>query len=396
MRLAALEALERLALDYTAVEAERIAALGCAEYLGQLLHESQEALAISTTRRQCKVAAQKESADEISARCQVNLDTYLPNGAQAEAVSPSFTDTTNASTPKCVSFESCSSPEACTSDADAEKVQLSAISRHLGVLRAQCAQQQDCTAELDEELSRSQRDLQERSSSVEALRGCIAKLREALELRKENHIGADTTLPDASHAILQGRSDLHRLTCELMQMDMRCSEMRSVCVAEREVQCMEEERWQEERRHLEMNEAAEQKVVQAEHAELEAMHEAIRCEASQASALRWSESEHAARLDALRAQKRRNLISDKAQLDAWRHEIYAHQLEAQKMNATIQASCRQAEAAAGEAAFISWRIFASSAYLTQSLPRQMARQMNISSQKTLACPQYRGTTVVCT
>jgi hypothetical protein len=192
--------------------------------------------------------------------------------------------------------------------------------------------------------------LQERSSSVEALRGCIAKLREALELRKENHIGADTTLPDASHAILQGRSDLHRLTCELMQMDMRCSELRSVCVAEREVQCMEEERWQEERRHLEMNEAAEQKVVQAEHAELEAMHEAIRCEASQASALRWSESEHAARLDALRAQKRRNLISDKAQLDAWRHEIYAHQLEAQKMNATIHASCRQAEAAAGEAA----------------------------------------------
>merc|ERR1719199_2404150 len=46
---AALEALERLALDFAAVEAERLSALGCAEHSGRLLGESREATSPSAS-----------------------------------------------------------------------------------------------------------------------------------------------------------------------------------------------------------------------------------------------------------------------------------------------------------------------------------------------------------
>jgi len=311
---AALEALERLALDFAAAEAERLSALSCAEHLGRLLSESREAalakavpcargLTISAPHgaRPHTAGAFAPGKTSLLKEGKENLSAFLPPNIQLDVSSRSLTDTTNADTSKNASFgESCSTPDGWASDAENDKAQLSMLARRLGTLRASCAQHRDCSTELDSELCRTQQAFQERSGMVVALRKRVASLSGARACRRHAVHGVDCKeLHEAPLLILQARSDLHRVSCELKQLDVSATKLRSHHVAESQAQQLEEERWKEEMKSAEATAAIERRVEQTELTELTTIRESIKCGTIQANGLRQLESEHAAQLDTL-------------------------------------------------------------------------------------------------
>merc|ERR1719230_2138357 len=103
-----------------------------------------------------------------------------------------------------------------------------------------------------------------------ALRAQVANLNNVLRKRsKPQHSMVQHQADEAPFEVLQARSDLHRVSCELRQLDESYAELQGRHAAECGAWHMEEERWMEEKSLADESLAAEQKAVETELAEVE-------------------------------------------------------------------------------------------------------------------------------
>mmetsp|Transcript_24926 Transcript_24926/g.40011 ORF Transcript_24926/g.40011 Transcript_24926/m.40011 type:complete len:932 (-) Transcript_24926:121-2916(-) len=341
---AALEALERLARDFAAAEAERVAALGCAEHLGRLLCDHRAAgknKGCKNLRKRSGFAAAARSAhvaDKENSFDLLNTCTVL------DTTRESLSDATTADTSK---NSLCCTPDVLEHDSVPQKARLASVARRMGALRAECAQHRDQSASLKNSLAQSRQALERQSVAVLSLRGQISALQERLEKNRNSCHDAANALQHAPLAVLQARSDLHRMSCEAAQIERKTSELQALSVAESEAWHEELQGFKEKQRREEAKAIVEHNAVRAELSELMVIRETLKREEVHAESLRRQQMEQHAQSERLHATE---MHSSESLLRAWRNELQAQRAVAHEQSVENARHCASlAEFSAREA-----------------------------------------------